>query len=183
MWKMTSDCLNPVAGDPQLHVFTLSGAPLFSRELAGGVRCVLLSADGALLIAGGVRGDLAIWQLDDGDLISRLDGVGAAVSCACVTMTLCGAPGTSASCAPGIAARSASCSALKKHCSSLPHTTKVGTAMLPRLSTCPAPRSMPRKLSRSAVIEHLRVSSMSCSPIAAVNFGQCACIHSMYCHS
>ena len=36
-------------------MFSLSGVQLASLELAGGVRCTLLSPDGTLLIAGWVR--------------------------------------------------------------------------------------------------------------------------------
>jgi len=46
---------------------------------------VLLSPDGALLLAGGVSGALIGWRLDDGALACTFDGAGAAVSCACIS--------------------------------------------------------------------------------------------------
>ena len=72
------------AGTAALHVFSLSGVRLFACELLGGVRCATLSPDGALLLAGGVRGDLAAWRLDTGQPAGTFGGVGAAVACACV---------------------------------------------------------------------------------------------------
>ena len=46
---------------------------------------MLLSPDGALLLAGGVSGALIGWRLDDGALACTFDGAGAAVSCACIS--------------------------------------------------------------------------------------------------
>ena len=68
-----------------LHVFSLSGRRLCVCEMLGGVRCTLVSPDGALLIAGGVRGELAAWRLDTGQAAAAFGGVGAGVSCACVS--------------------------------------------------------------------------------------------------
>ena len=73
------------AGTAALHVFTLSGVRLCACELTGGVRCALLSSDGGLLIAGGVRGDLAAWRLDTGQPAATFAGAGAGVACACVS--------------------------------------------------------------------------------------------------
>eukprot|EP00964_Phaeocystis_antarctica_P069679 scaffold42366_cov74-Phaeocystis_antarctica.AAC.1 len=54
-------------------------------EAASTVRTVLLSPDGALLLAGGVSGALVGWRLDDGALACTFDSAGAAVSCACIS--------------------------------------------------------------------------------------------------
>lgn len=73
------------AGEGRLYLFSLSGVRLHCLQLPGGVRTVLLSPDGALLLAGGVSGALIGWRLDDGALACTFDGAGAAVSCACIS--------------------------------------------------------------------------------------------------
>jgi len=67
-----------------LYVFSLSGVQLNTLNLPGGVRCTLLSPDGALLIAGGVRGSMTVWRLDDASVASRFEGANSAVSCGCI---------------------------------------------------------------------------------------------------
>mmetsp|Transcript_42211 Transcript_42211/g.96780 ORF Transcript_42211/g.96780 Transcript_42211/m.96780 type:complete len:532 (-) Transcript_42211:23-1618(-) len=68
----------------KLYVFSLSGVELTSLVLAGGVRCSILSPDGTLLIAGGVRGPVSAWRLDDGSEACRFEGAEAAVACGCI---------------------------------------------------------------------------------------------------
>jgi len=68
----------------RLFVFSLSGVQLAALEQKGGVRCSLVSPDGALLLAGGVNGSVSAWRLDDGSLATSFDGAEAAISCACI---------------------------------------------------------------------------------------------------
>lgn len=72
------------AGEARLHVFSMSGVALAALETDGGVRSAVLSPDGALVIVGGVRGDLVAWRLDNGARVARFEGASAAVSCACI---------------------------------------------------------------------------------------------------
>ena len=64
-----------VTGDNAFFVAT----GITTGEMLGGVRCTLVSPDGALLIAGGVRGELAAWRLDTGQAAAAFGGVGAGV--------------------------------------------------------------------------------------------------------
>ena len=58
---------------------------MYTCELGGGVRCALLSPDGSLLLAGGMRGDLNAWRLDTGQPAAIFANAGAAIACACVS--------------------------------------------------------------------------------------------------
>jgi len=73
------------AGTSTLHAFTLSGVKMYTCELGGGVRCALLSPDGSLLLAGGMRGDLNAWRLDTGQPAAIFANAGSAIACACVS--------------------------------------------------------------------------------------------------
>lgn len=73
------------AGTAALHVFNFSGQRVYGCEMGGGVRCALLSPDGSLVIAGGVRGELQAWRLDTGQPAAIFANAGSGIACACVS--------------------------------------------------------------------------------------------------
>ena len=72
-------------GATELYVHALSGARLHTLHAQGGVRCSLLTPDGALLVLGGGSGHLAAWRVDDGQLACLFEPTAAGVSCATVS--------------------------------------------------------------------------------------------------
>ena len=62
-----------------LHVYSLSGSPLFNCKTSAYVRCALVSEDGTLF-AGCVNGELKAWTLIDGCPLSEFAACTAGIS-------------------------------------------------------------------------------------------------------